>query len=375
MPAFGHMNPTFAVTKELVSRGDEVVYYTTDDFTDVVKKSGAEVRVIDPMFNPLGYFKAKNLYEKEAFSRPPIHLMNEYMNEIRHKSSELVNQVQKEKADLAIYDPMCVWGKEIIHTLSLPAATFYSSFAFQKNAPNLQQWMNHYIPAEEQEIMQLFTTAEQLNIVSIPKEFQYDVERFDHRYVFVGPLLGDRHATTDVPLENLNSKSVLYISLGSILSNSDFYRSCFQAFGDTNWQVILNIGPRTNQEELGPIPKNFIIRNFVPQLEVLKHTDVFISHGGMNSIMEALWFGVPTVAIPQSSDQPLVAGRLTELGLGEAIFSNQVSVERLRESVNKVNNSEEIRSNLQVISQSMQHANSIKQTADLLQSFARQGVM
>ncbi|SDY04578.1 nucleotide disphospho-sugar-binding domain-containing protein [Thermoactinomyces sp. DSM 45892] len=372
MPAFGHMNPTLTVAEELVRRGEEVVYYITDDFTDSVKKAGAEIRVIDPIFNPLHYFQKKHPEVLQSFTKPPIHLMTQYMNEARLRAHELIDQVKSEKADVAIYDPMCVWGKEMIYTLDLPAATFYSSFAFHKEAPTLQKWVEQHLHPEEKQILHLFTVAEKLNIVSNPKQFQYDAEFFDHRYAFVGPLISDRHVTTDLPLDRLNSQPTLFISLGTILSNAEFYQNCFEAFGDTHWQVILNVGPRTRTEELDSIPKNFIIRPFVPQLEVLKHTDVFISHGGMNSIMEALWFGVPTVAIPQSSDQPLVAERLTQLGLGESIQPDQVTPEQLRESVDRVSQSETVRVNLQAMSHSMRKANPVQQTADLLQSLAKQ---
>ncbi|TCP68605.1 nucleotide disphospho-sugar-binding domain-containing protein [Baia soyae] len=372
MPAFGHMNPTLTVAKELVRRGEEVVFYTTDDFTDGVKKAGAEIQVIDPIFNPINFFEKVDPHGDQSFLKPPIHLMTQYMDEARLKARELMDQVKSEKADVAIYDPMCVWAKEIIHTLDIPAATFYSSFAFHKEAPTLQKWVDQYFEPEEQQILHLFTTAEKLNIVSNPKEFQYDVEFFDHRYAFVGPLISDRHVTSDLLLDSLSSQPILYISLGTILSNADFYKNCFEAFGETHWQVILNIGPKTSMEELGSIPKNFIIRPFVPQLEVLKHTDVFISHGGMNSIMEALWFGVPTVAIPQSTDQPLVAERLTQLGLGESIQPDQVTAEQLRETVNKVSQSESVRVNLQAMRQAMQEANPVQQAADRLQSLAKQ---
>ncbi|WP_072330517.1 nucleotide disphospho-sugar-binding domain-containing protein [Thermoactinomyces sp. DSM 45891] len=372
MPAFGHMNPTLTVAEELVRRGDEVVYYTTADFTDGVKKSGAEIQVVDPIFNPLHYFQKEHPEALQSITKPPIHLMTQYMNEARLKAHELIDQVKAEKADVAVYDPMCVWGKEIIYTLDLPAATFYSSFAFHKEATTLQKWVDQYFLPEEKQILHLFTVAEKLNIVSTPKQFQYDAELFDHRYAFVGPLISNRHVPSDIPLESLSSRPILYISLGTILSNVDFYQNCFEAFGDTHWQVILNVGPRTSIEELGSTPQNFMIRPFVPQLEVLKHADVFISHGGMNSIMEALWFGVPTVAIPQSSDQPLVAERLTQLGLGESIQPDQVTPEQLRESVDRVSQSETVRVNLLAMSQSMQEANPVQQTADLLQSLAQQ---
>lgn len=64
------------------------------------------------------------------------------------------------------------------------------------------------------------------------------------------------------------------------------------------------------------IPPNFIVLPYVAQLHMLQHTDVFITHAGMNSTSEALYYNVPLVMIPLTSDQPLVANRVQELGAG-----------------------------------------------------------
>ena len=54
------------------------------------------------------------------------------------------------------------------------------------------------------------------------------------------------------------------------------------------WQVIMSVGKSIDPESLEDIPAHFTIRQSVPQLEVLEKADLFISHGGMNSTMEAM---------------------------------------------------------------------------------------
>ena len=66
----------------------------------------------------------------------------------------------------------------------------------------------------------------------------------------------------------------------------------------------MSIGNKTEISDLGNIPKNFIVKNYVPQTELLKYTKLFITHGGMNSTHEGIYNGVPLVVIPQSADQP-----------------------------------------------------------------------
>ena len=53
--------------------------------------------------------------------------------------------------------------------------------------------------------------------------------------------------------------------------------------------------------------------------QVLRAASLFITHGGMNSVMEALSLGVPMVVAPQAADQFANAGRVAELGLGLSV--------------------------------------------------------
>ena len=64
---------------------------------------------------------------------------------------------------------------------------------------------------------------------------------------------------------------------------------------------------------------NFIIRPFVNQGEILKHADLFITAGGMNSIHEALYYGVPCLMCPQQGEQRLNAGQFEALGFGRIL--------------------------------------------------------
>ena len=78
----------------------------------------------------------------------------------------------------------------------------------------------------------------------------------------------------------------------------------------------MSVGEKTEISSLGSIPENFIVKNSVDQISVLQTADVFITHCGMNSVNESLYFGVPMVLFPQHSEQRIVADRVAELGAG-----------------------------------------------------------
>uniref|UniRef100_UPI0038992F81 glycosyltransferase n=1 Tax=Micromonospora radicis TaxID=1894971 RepID=UPI0038992F81 len=58
---------------------------------------------------------------------------------------------------------------------------------------------------------------------------------------------------------------------------------------------------------------------------MLAHASAFVTHAGMGSCAEALWFGVPTVAIPRAVDQFGNADRLVEAGAGRLLPAEQVT--------------------------------------------------
>ena len=146
----------------------------------------------------------------------------------------------------------------------------------------------------------------------------------------------------DFPLARLNGRRVVFVSLGKVASDhSGFYCSCFEAFVGTDWLVVAATG-RTDPVELQPMPANVVSRPFVPQIAVLERARAFVSHGGMNATMEALWLGVPLVVVPQLGDQPLVAERITALGLGQALSPDGLTGLAIRDEVERVVSEPEI---------------------------------
>ena len=75
------------------------------------------------------------------------------------------------------------------------------------------------------------------------------------------------------------------------------------------------------------LPENIQVKTFYPQLEMLKHAAVFVTHAGFNSVNEALYFGVPMLALPLVNDQPMVAKRITSLGVGRTADMKEINAQ------------------------------------------------
>ena len=92
----------------------------------------------------------------------------------------------------------------------------------------------------------------------------------------------------------------------------------------------------------------------MPQLEVLEHSDVFITHGGMNSVNEGIHFNVPLVVMPHDKDQPMVAQRLSELQAGYTISKDEVNAQLLKQGIEEVLQNDQYLEGIKRINQSFQ---------------------
>jgi len=184
----------------------------------------------------------------------------------------------------------------------------------------------------------IITNLEALTLVYTSKHFHPFDHLLDNRIKFVGPSIYERPETPIVPFEKLvGGAPLIYISLGTLFNEQlEFYRMCCEAFANMSLQVVLSIGNRISPDQLGKLPGNIHVWSTVPQLALLQHTDVFITHAGMNSANEALYYGVPMFAIPQAGDQSWVAQRIEQLGAGKVLHRRTLSAKKLRLSVEEI---------------------------------------
>jgi MGT family glycosyltransferase len=385
-PLYGHVYPTLALAQELVQRGEEVTYYLTEEFEQAVTATGATFRLYHSTRRP-----------HDAMSGD---ISRFQIEECRHVVPQVLEAVLAVQPDYILYESICLWGGLVAHRLRVPIircntmietndhfmilpSKFLSPATFAltvleayNNVQSLRDLCEVYhLPRiENLDARSLFFHAEDLNIVCVPRSFQPASETFDERFVFVGPCLVPRiEANASLcqtwlsPLDH----PTLYISLGTIFNAQAlfFFQQCIHAFGDQPWRVILAIGQHVERTELGSIPDNIQVYSHVPQLEVLKHSLLFLTHGGNNSIMEALSCGVPMVVVPHNSERAVNAKRVAELGLGMVIEPEAVSAERLREAVSMVATDPGFRQRVQQMQATIQAAGGVRRAVDAILQF------
>jgi len=355
VPYQGHINPTLPVVQELVKRGAKVVYYCSDKFGDIIQASGAT-------FRPYRISMLATDSNKQFSDDPVIDICHNILQQI-------LDDARSEKANYLIYDSMCLWGMILSMILQIPAIRTYVTFPINKcfhplnpyspvfplstrNLANDQEMIKNLCSAYNLPSLiypEFLFQAEPLNIVFHPREFHPAEATFDEKFLFVGPSIFPRYGPSDISYNKLSSYPVLYVSLGSVFNNVlFFYDICLAAFGNQSRQVVISTGNSINIADFGPLPHNVIMCPHVPQLDILQQAEVFITHGGLNSIMEALYYEVPLVVVPQTREQRIFARRIEELELGIAIENKTaITAYILRKAVEQVISSKTIRTNIQ----------------------------
>ena len=218
----------------------------------------------------------------------------------------------------------------------------------------------------------LFFCKGDLNIAYTSKYFISHIEYYDDSFIFIGPPIYDRKENIDFPFEKLKNKKVVYISLGTVFNNTNnkLYDIFFKTFTDENVVVVMTA--YNIDISKFDIPKNFIVRNYVPQSEILKYTDVAITHAGMNSTSDLLYNNVPFVAIPIGADQPYMAARVSELGAAITLDKDKLTSDILKVSVEKVLEDPSYLENIRKISNSFKDAGGYKKAIEEILEFKKE---
>jgi MGT family glycosyltransferase len=340
LPMHGHINPTLPVVAELVRRGHSVTYHTSTQFAKQIEATGAT-----PCFYPEG---------GGPLADPPTPLT--MLNGIARTTVDLLPAVLDElgdiRPDLIVHGSACLWGAVAARALGVPAVSLFTTFAFNGyvSSPTRASWellaaaaarpldalgyarsrlrLRFRYDTRGLPVFDLLNIRQPLNVVFTSREFQPGAGAFDQSYQFVGASIGARPPDPLFPADRLRAP-VLYASLGAgFTAGPRLLRAFATALAPLAGTVVIATG-ETDPDALGLLPGNVFARRFVPQPDVLARASLFVTHGGMNSVNEALYAGVPMLVIPQGADQPFVARRVVQLGAGLSIPAREATAGRV----------------------------------------------
>ncbi|MBE2319700.1 UDP glycosyltransferase [Solirubrobacter sp. CPCC 204708] len=334
-----HIYPSLAVIAELVRRGHHVTYVVGERHRALVEPTGATV-VGHETVMPLG---------DEPWPEDPGEAMQVFLDDA---IATLPTIERLEPHDAVLYDIGGFAGHAAAHEWDVPAvqlspasvawegyeeemAEFYDALKASPSGARyfatLRTWLDdHGVQLDAQ----AFLGRPEACVVLIPRALQPNADRVSDRYVFAGPAIDEarRQGWTPPP----GDAPLVYVSFGTAYTDRGDLYTAFADELSRDHRVVI----ATGKVDPAALPDTVDAKRTQPQLDVLEHADVFITHAGMGGANEALWYGVPVVAAPQAVDQFQNAATLEAIGAGvqlgdkpirEAVSEARACAPRVRE--------------------------------------------
>ena len=387
--AFGHINPTLALVTELLRQGVRVTYFTTEAFRNIIEPTGAT-------FVPVPSWMAENDKHNEggekkeddggvAAAVPFI-----FLKEAGAYIDTVLDTLKNDRPDAIIHDFAGIAGTITADALQVPNVMLYTSYpsndsysvaagfenvpadhSLRQAAVQLAQSYAETYGCRLLTVKEIFDGHGDFNLVMMQKKLVPHYETFDDRFVFTGVQIGKRTAfgSWKAPA---NGKPLLYSSLGTAFNNwPEYYPLLFDAVRDLDINVFAALGS-IDPASLKDIPANVEVGQMVPQLDILSQASVFITHAGMGGTGEAIYYGVPMIAIPQMEEQAITARQIETLGLGCAFLDKSaITSEGLKNAIVKLLTEPSYKATARAYSADMRSLGGARASAQALMAFLR----
>lgn len=376
IPAHGHVNPTLALVKELTDSGHDIFYFSFEQFREKIENVGARFISCD------GYdFQVPDKNSSDRAGKDMVYFVELIVKSTLALEDMVSQKVSEIKPDLIVSDSVAFWGKLTAMKYNVPYVSSTTTFAYNIYSSRYMQQsigdffkllfsmpkMNKQVKKLQERgypvksILQILYNDNRTNtIVYTSKEFQPCADTFSDKYCFMGPSI--RPISKGM---KKTAEKTIYISMGTVVKNSEIYNNCIEVLGNTEYQVIISQGDNVLTYE--NLPENIEVYTSVDQIAVLSIADVFLTHCGMNSTSEALYYEVPLVMFPQTPEQGAVAKRVEELGAGKKLISTDKSA--IKNAIETVLSDSKYKIAATKISQGFKNSGGVKVAKEYLEKF------
>ena len=351
--AFGHINPTLALVTELVKQGVRVTYFTTEAFRNIIEPTGAKFVAVPSWMAENDKHNDGEKKEDDGGVAAAVPFL--FLNEAGAYIDTILDTLHDDKPDAIVHDFAGIAGTIAADNLNVPNVMLYTSYPsndsysvaagfescpadhpLRKAAAGIAAGYAEKYGCRVMTVKEIFDGHGDFNLVMMQKKLVPNYESFDDSFVFTGVQIGKRTAFGSWKAPD-NGKPLLYSSLGTAFNNwPEYYPILFDAVRDLDINVFAALGS-IDLASLKDIPANVEVGQMVPQLDILSQASVFITHAGMGGTGEAIYYGVPMIAIPQMEEQAITARQIEKLGLGVAFLDKSaITSEALKTAIQKL---------------------------------------
>ena len=351
--AFGHINPTLALVTELVKQGVRLTYFTTEAFRNIIEPTGAKFVAVPSWMAENDKHNDGEKKEDDGGVAAAVPFL--FLNEAGAYIDTILDTLHDDKPDAIVHDFAGIAGTIAADNLNVPNVMLYTSYPsndsysvaagfescpadhpLRKAAAGIAAGYAEKYGCRVMTVKEIFDGHGDFNLVMMQKKLVPNYESFDDSFVFTGVQIGKRTAFGSWKAPD-NGKPLLYSSLGTAFNNwPEYYPILFDAVRDLDINVFAALGS-IDPASLKDIPANVEVGQMVPQLDILSQASVFITHAGMGGTGEAIYYGVPMIAIPQMEEQAITARQIEKLGLGVAFLDKSaITSEALKTAIQKL---------------------------------------
>jgi demethyllactenocin mycarosyltransferase len=324
VPYYSHIEAAMRLSRVLIRQGHRVIAWAPGSWRAVAESYGALFQLHEvemPRTNGFMSFVADLTETTEQLS------------------GELIEQLFAADVDVVIHDSQALWARVAGDYLGLPRIVAHPMFPIvspnhirsddeeepetedsehararfdarwlsiaRKWGIELGEWNSVIHSAGSGDATIAFTTEEIVGDHELPATWHC-----------IGPLM-DRLP----PSAPNGDRPLVYVCLGtSFNTRLAVFKAAIEGLADEPIDVLVSTGRGSvSAANLGPLPSNVEVRDFVPAREGLTRASVHMTHGGCNSVHESLLAGVPMLLVPQAFDQFPLAQRIERLGAGLVI--------------------------------------------------------
>ena len=166
-----------------------------------------------------------------------------------------------------------------------------------------------------------------------------------------------------------DGRPLVFCSFGTLQgSRAALFRSIASACAGLEVRLLIAHGGRLDPGFARTLPGDPIVTDYVPQRAVLANASLAITHAGFNTVLDALSFGVPILALPLAFEQPATGARLVRAGVGRVVRPIAATPRRLRKEIRALLNEPGYRSTAAGLRSEIASAGGVRRAADILEA-------
>lgn len=379
-PLVGHSSPPLAIADELARRGHQVAWAGLWEFHS---------RFLAP---DTTFYNYRTGWEADIQPERPVKLMGPgalkflwedgFVPLARGMAADVEAAVREFQPDLMLVDQQALAGSLVAERLGVPwvtsATTMIELIDPVGKLPKVRQWRDDLFHELRQDIGDPASDADPLYSPYLTIAFGIG-GLFDARtelpgpVEFVGPVFRPAAVSPEAAAENqriirfAQEAPTVLVALGTtnVGAGDRFIRAAAQGLSDAGIRAII-ADPSKALADFHD--ENILVVPHVPQQDLLRHVIAFINHGGYNSVLEGIWHHVPMVLAGIRDDQPLLAEKSDEYGIGIAVRFSRATAAQIAEATQRVLSDPQYRENTRPYAEALRAAGGLRAAVDAIEN-------